>query len=722
MGNPWRPASALVVLALLAAAMPDPAESRSQNTCDDCHQNYNMYLDILEDDPQTSVPAVLGDGQTLTVTVAIKVTSNTPEYKVMSSITATLGSRNGLFAVVSPLCTVGALSKGQTALATWQIRPMASGNDVMLISARGVNQHGPTYYADTYSPAPSIAVTKAGIDLAPTISITEPPAGARLTAGAPANVSWAVTDEDVRNCTVSLFYSTDGFAAVNQSVAAGIPAGRAYEWTVPLVDAPEARLKALIIDPKGNFNESVQPGPFGIDAVPPAVLSVLPAEGADGLSDSALLRVRFSEPVNESSASGAFSISPDPGGLAWHWNAESTVMTSAHAPYRAATTYKCTLGPGVRDTSMPGNVNGSARSWSFTTPEHFVPTPSALVSDPSGGERYHWGDRLNITWSASGGAGGLLIGLFISENGSDGPFLPLAEGQPNTGWFDIPVPELVSDRCLVELSATDQNGTEARVPGGQFSVARNLTISAEMPPAGAAFAAGNSTQVFWNVSGGHGAVTVDLFYVPYANATSQVVQKDMPRAGSRRWIAPEEDRDGARLVLNATDDWGRHVEAASGPLRVFSKDRPGPSGPNRPPVVVLSAGAGTARLGDLVTFDASGSFDPDGDALSYVWYFGDGTAVINTTGPVVSHVYSVGGELPFSVTASDGKDRTVQLFAIHVEARPAAAEGTGSGPAGIVGGAVVILLGCAGVGWALRPQRPAPAAPGSAPSGGKGGP
>jgi hypothetical protein len=711
MGNPWRPASVLVVLALLAAAMPDPAESRSQNTCLDCHQNYDMYLDILENDPGNSVPAELGDGQTLTVAVLIKVTSNTPEYKVMSSVTATLASQNGFFAVVSPLCAVGAISKGQTARATWQIRPMASGTDVMVIAAQGVNLHGPTYYTDSYSPSPSIAVTKAGIDLPPTISLAEPSPGARLTGGAPANVSWYATDEDIQNCTVSLSYSTDGFASVNRTIATGLPAGRPTSWTTPAVDSADVTLKALIVDPKGNFNETSQPEPFEIDSTAPSVLSALPVAGAPVLSDSAILQVRFSEPVNESSAVRAFDISPDPGGLGWHWNAESTVMTSAHAPFLAGTAYNCTLGPGLRDTSAPGNINGSGFSWSFTTPEHFVPTPSAAVTDPSGGERYHWGDRLNVTWSASGGTGDILVGLHISENGTDGPFLPLAEALPNTGWFETGVPELVSDRCLLELSAVDQNGTEARVRSGAFSVARNLSIEADLPWANSSFLAGNSTVVSWNVGGGHGTVSVDLFYVPFVNATPEVVQKDLPRNGSRRWIAPGENRDSARLVLNASDDWGRHIAASSGPLRVFTKAPPGPSGPNRPPVVVLSAGALLARPGDLLTFDASRSFDPDGDALSYVWYFGDGTAVINTTGPEASHIYAAGGVYPLSVTASDGRDRTVQRMTIHVEAAPASVEGTGSGPAGIVGGSVVILLGCAGLAWAVRPQRPLPPGP-----------
>ena len=45
-----------------------------------------------------------------------------------------------------------------------------------------------------------------------------------------------------------------------------------------------------------------------------------------------------------------------------------------------------------------------------------------------------------------------------------------------------------------------------------------------------------------------------------------------------------------------------------------------------------------AGAGDVVTFDASGSSDPDGAIVSYRFVFGDGAEVVSTS-PVVTHVY-----------------------------------------------------------------------------------
>jgi len=40
-----------------------------------------------------------------------------------------------------------------------------------------------------------------------------------------------------------------------------------------------------------------------------------------------------------------------------------------------------------------------------------------------------------------------------------------------------------------------------------------------------------------------------------------------------------------------------------------------------------------------VVFNASGSRDSDGQVVSYVWDFGDGTAQLTANGPTVTHVF-----------------------------------------------------------------------------------
>ncbi len=69
---------------------------------------------------------------------------------------------------------------------------------------------------------------------------------------------------------------------------------------------------------------------------------------------------------------------------------------------------------------------------------------------------------------------------------------------------------------------------------------------------------------------------------------------------------------------------------------------------NQAPVAVMV----TPGVTDLtVSLDGSGSSDPDGDALSYVWDFGDG----NTgTGLIITHAYATAGTYTVTLSVNDG--------------------------------------------------------------------
>jgi len=86
---------------------------------------------------------------------------------------------------------------------------------------------------------------------------------------------------------------------------------------------------------------------------------------------------------------------------------------------------------------------------------------------------------------------------------------------------------------------------------------------------------------------------------------------------------------------------------------------------NRPPSTTATANVTDGTVPLHVLFDASGSTDPDGDALGFAWAFADGTSSV--TGSRVDHVFNKPGEYPVTVAVQDthGAVGTAVLM-IHV--------------------------------------------------------
>ena len=96
---------------------------------------------------------------------------------------------------------------------------------------------------------------------------------------------------------------------------------------------------------------------------------------------------------------------------------------------------------------------------------------------------------------------------------------------------------------------------------------------------------------------------------------------------------------------------------------------------NRPPVAV-AGGPYTGVAGLPLALAATGSSDPDGDALTYAWTYGDGESGVGLT---VQHTYSLGGSFDVTVRVSDGSasdlDSTKADIASSIQARAYVSQG-----------------------------------------------
>jgi PKD repeat protein len=86
---------------------------------------------------------------------------------------------------------------------------------------------------------------------------------------------------------------------------------------------------------------------------------------------------------------------------------------------------------------------------------------------------------------------------------------------------------------------------------------------------------------------------------------------------------------------------------------------------NPPTAVITSASPNPVDEGSSITFDGSGSSDPDsGDVLTYQWDFGDGTPPAVTTNTTTSHTYADGPatyNVTLMVTDGDGGSDTATM-------------------------------------------------------------
>jgi len=76
---------------------------------------------------------------------------------------------------------------------------------------------------------------------------------------------------------------------------------------------------------------------------------------------------------------------------------------------------------------------------------------------------------------------------------------------------------------------------------------------------------------------------------------------------------------------------------------------------NRPPAASFEETAETVYTSEIITFNATSSYDPDGTIVSYFWDFGDGT---NATGIIVFHAYMDDGNYTVELIVTDNDGAT----------------------------------------------------------------
>jgi len=89
--------------------------------------------------------------------------------------------------------------------------------------------------------------------------------------------------------------------------------------------------------------------------------------------------------------------------------------------------------------------------------------------------------------------------------------------------------------------------------------------------------------------------------------------------------------------------------------------------PNQPPIANFTYSPEKPVVNQLVTFDASSSYDPDGNITNYEWDFGDGN-ITKTTHEIIKHSYSEAGSYEVTLTVTDNeeaKNSTTKIITVY---------------------------------------------------------
>ena len=170
-------------------------------------------------------------------------------------------------------------------------------------------------------------------------------------------------------------------------------------------------------------------------------------------------------------------------------------------------------------------------------------------------------------------------------------------------------------------------------------------------------------RVFYHIESKTGILNLSAYSLDNVSGSLKIACLDFERVGSNSG-GKTFDLEFLSTALYDSTPEGVPIDHTKldGDLEIDEKPpSPGPSNggsnnaeskENKDPTALFTVSDETAYIDEAITFDASDSYDPDDDPLTYVWDFGDG---INSNEKVVSHSYNSADSYTVELTVDDGK-------------------------------------------------------------------
>ena len=241
---------------------------------------------------------------------------------------------------------------------------------------------------------------------------------------------------------------------------------------------------------------------------------------------------------------------------------------------------------------------------------------------------YSDGSKITNLWNANFTGNNPYSATNLDWNGSLNPGESASFGfQGNKSASSAQIPEVTGDVCG-GTQPPDNTAPVADITANPLSGTAPLVVNFDA--SNSSDADGDSLSYVWDFGDGTSAsgVTATHTYRAVGKYTAKLTVND----------GKTEDND--TVTINVVD-----------------------SSTNAPPTAVIKTNKNSGPAPLTVNFDATQSSDPNGDPLTFLWNFGDGTSA---TGGTATHTYTANGTYKAELTVSDGEDSVTVSTVITV--------------------------------------------------------